>query len=49
MARTVIGLDVGTAAVRAAELRFGRGTPTLVRFAQVALAPGGHNFAAIDG
>jgi type IV pilus assembly protein PilM len=40
MPRTVIGLDVGTAAVRAAEIRFGRGTPSLVRFAQVALEPG---------
>lgn len=40
MARTLIGLDVGTAAVRAAELRFGRGRPELVRFAQIALAPG---------
>ncbi|MEA3020515.1 MAG: type pilus assembly protein PilM, partial [Actinomycetota bacterium] len=40
MARTVIGLDVGTAAVRAAELRFGRGSPALVRFGQVALEPG---------
>ncbi len=40
MARSVIGLDVGTAAVRAAEVRFGRGAPALVRFAQVALPPG---------
>lgn len=40
MARSVIGLDVGTTAVRAAEVRFGRGRPALVRFAQVALAPG---------
>jgi type IV pilus assembly protein PilM len=40
MARTLIGLDVGTAAVRAAEVRFGRGTPALVRFGQVALPPG---------
>ena len=40
MARSVIGLDVGTAAVRAAEVRFGRGTPALVRFGQVALPPG---------
>jgi type IV pilus assembly protein PilM len=40
MARSLIGLDVGTAAVRAAEVRFGRGTPDLVRFAQVALPPG---------
>ena len=40
MARSVIGLDVGTAAVRAAEVHFGRGTPSLVRFGQVALPPG---------
>ena len=40
MARSVIGLDVGTAAVRAAEVVFGRGEPALVRFAQVALEPG---------
>lgn len=40
MARSVIGLDVGTAAVRAAELRFRRGAPVLVRFGQVALSPG---------
>src|SRR5687767_1726314 len=40
MARSVIGLDVGTAAVRAAEIRFGRGAPVLVRFGQVALSPG---------
>lgn len=40
MARSVIGLDVGSAAVRAAEVRFGRGAPSLVRFAQVALPPG---------
>lgn len=40
MARTVIGLDVGTAAVRAAEVRFARGRASLVRFAQVALDPG---------
>jgi type IV pilus assembly protein PilM len=40
MPHTVIGLDVGTSGVRAAEIRFGRGRPTLVRFGQVALAPG---------
>jgi type IV pilus assembly protein PilM len=38
--RTLIGLDVGTSAVRAAEVRFGRGKPSLLRFAQVALDPG---------
>lgn len=40
MARSLIGLDVGTAAVRAAEVRLGRGTPVLRRFGQVALPPG---------
>ena len=40
MARSLIGLDVGTAAVRAAEVRIGRGKASLVRFGQVALAPG---------
>lgn len=39
MPRSVIGLDIGTAAVRAAELR-GDAPPTLARFAQVALPPG---------
>jgi type IV pilus assembly protein PilM len=36
----VIGLDVGTHAVRAAELSLGRGDPVLRRFAQVTLPPG---------
>lgn len=41
----VIGLDIGTSAVRAAEVSFsggapGRGTPTLVRFGSEALPPG---------
>lgn len=40
MARSLIGLDVGTAAVRAAEVRLGRGKPQLLRFGQVALPPG---------
>ncbi|HVL33750.1 MAG TPA: type IV pilus assembly protein PilM [Actinomycetota bacterium] len=39
MARSVIGLDIGSSAVRAAELR-GTSPATLVRFAQVALPPG---------
>lgn len=37
---SVIGLDVGTHAVRAVELQLGRGEPTLRRFAQVTLPPG---------
>jgi type IV pilus assembly protein PilM len=36
----VIGLDIGTHAVRAAELSFGRGQPVLERMGQVALPPG---------
>lgn len=39
MARTSIGLDIGTTAVRAAELKIGD-PPTLTRFAQLALPPG---------
>ena len=38
--RTVVGLDIGTSGVRAAELRHGRGGATLERFAQVALPAG---------
>ena len=47
MAQRVIGLDIGTHAVRAAELSLGRGgsDPTLTRFAQVALPAG----AVVDG
>jgi type IV pilus assembly protein PilM len=40
MARSLIGLDVGTSAVRAAEVRLGRTKPVLVRFGQVALPVG---------
>lgn len=41
----VVGLDIGSSAVRAAEIEFaggapGRGHPTLVKFGQVALPPG---------
>lgn len=46
MAQRVVGLDVGTHAVRAAELTLGRGDDaTLTRFAQVALPVG----AVVDG
>ena len=41
----VVGLDIGTSAVRAAELEFGSGTPSLVAFGQVGLPPG----AIVDG
>jgi type IV pilus assembly protein PilM len=38
--RQVVGLDIGTSGVRAAELSLGKGAPTLERFGQVALPPG---------
>ena len=38
--RTVVGLDIGTSGVRAAELQLGRGGATLERFGQVALPVG---------
>jgi type IV pilus assembly protein PilM len=41
----VVGLDIGTSAVRAAELEFGSGAPVLVAFGQVGLPPG----AIVDG
>lgn len=40
MATRAVGLDVGTHAVRAAELSLGRDDATLVRFGQVTLPPG---------
>lgn len=40
MGNQVIGLDIGTHAVRAVELSFGRGRPALRRMGQVALPPG---------
>lgn len=40
MAARAIGLDVGTHAVRAVELAFGKGRPVLQRVGQVALPPG---------
>ncbi len=39
-ARSAVGLDIGTSGVRAAEVVFGRGGPTLARLGQVALPPG---------
>lgn len=38
--KQVVGLDIGTAGVRAAELKLGRGGVTLERFGQVALPQG---------
>jgi type IV pilus assembly protein PilM len=40
VAARVVGLDIGTSGVRAAELTLGKGTATLERFGQVALPPG---------
>lgn len=40
MAGRVVGLDIGTSGVRAAELTLGKGAATLERFGQVALPPG---------
>jgi type IV pilus assembly protein PilM len=40
-----VGLDIGTHAVRAVELSFGRDDATITRFGQVALPPG----AVVDG
>ena len=40
MAGKVVGLDIGTSGVRAAELSLGKGGATLERFGQVALPPG---------
>ncbi|MFC0082164.1 type IV pilus assembly protein PilM [Aciditerrimonas ferrireducens] len=41
----VVGVDIGTSAVRAAEVEIGGGTPTLLRFGQVGLPPG----VVVDG
>jgi type IV pilus assembly protein PilM len=38
--RVAVGLDIGTSGVRAAEMSFGRGLPTLTRFGQIALPDG---------
>lgn len=38
--RPMVGLDIGTSAVRAAELTMARGGPVLQRFGQVGLPPG---------
>jgi type IV pilus assembly protein PilM len=40
VAGRVVGLDIGTSGVRAAELTLGKGAATLERFGQVALPPG---------
>ncbi|MGB7981529.1 MAG: type IV pilus assembly protein PilM [Candidatus Nanopelagicales bacterium] len=43
--RTIIGLDIGTSSVRAAEVSFRNATPQLLRFGQLALPDG----AVVDG
>lgn len=45
MESTNIGLDIGSSAVRAAEISIGREGPVLRRYAQVGIAPG----AVVDG
>jgi type IV pilus assembly protein PilM len=40
MARTVVGLDIGSSGIRAAEFAVGKRTPTLRKFATVDLPPG---------
>ena len=49
MATKVVGLDIGTSGVRAAELSLGRGAATLERFGQVALPAGAvHDGEVVD-
>ncbi|HUR51635.1 MAG TPA: type IV pilus assembly protein PilM [Mycobacteriales bacterium] len=49
MASKVVGLDIGTSGVRAAELSLGRGAATLERFGQVALPAGAvHDGEVVD-
>lgn len=43
MTRTLVGIDIGSAGVRAAEVSVGRRRPTLRKFARVDLAPGAVN------
>ena len=45
MARVVVGLDIGTSAVRAAELDISHSPPTLISYGQVGLPPG----SLVDG
>ncbi len=45
MAHLIVGLDIGTSAVRAAELDVGPSRPVLVTYGQVGLAPG----SIVDG
>ena len=45
MAQLIVGLDIGTSAVRAAELDTGPSRPVLVTYGQVGLPPG----SVVDG
>jgi len=45
MARLIVGLDIGTSAVRAAELDTSKSTPVLMTYGQVGLPPG----SLVDG
>ena len=45
MAQLVVGLDIGTSAVRAAELDISHGQPVLLTYGQVGLPPG----SLVDG
>ena len=45
MARLIVGLDIGTSAVRAAELDISKSTPVLMTYGQVGLPPG----SLVDG
>ncbi|MGA2837991.1 MAG: type IV pilus assembly protein PilM [Acidimicrobiales bacterium] len=45
MARLIVGLDIGTSAVRAAEIDISKSTPVLMTYGQVGLPPG----ALVDG
>ena len=47
MARTVVGLDIGSSGVRAAEFRVGRRAPSLRRFASVPLPEGAVRSGAV--
>ena len=40
MARTVVGLDIGSSGIRAAEFAVGKRTPSLRKYASVELPPG---------
>ena len=45
MARIIVGLDIGTSAVRAAEIDISKSTPVLITYGQVGLPPG----SLVDG